>query len=338
MHFGDSGQHPTGYRQEEACPVAASVVVLSYNSARTIRKSLDSLSAQQTTFPYEVIVVDSSNDETARVVAAEYSWVRLVKLSRRSFPGQTRNIGIQHARGEIIAFLASDCIADPNWLQARVDAHREGFAAVGGIITNANPDSAIGWANYLLEYVFSLPNRPRELIKGKIIHNLSYDIELFRSYGLFPPDLPLGEDTVFNRKLMLKDVPVLFEPAVKTGHINPTSIIALVGHHYGHGKYFMRACRNGDLKYFKQTSAIGPRIIFQTLVTYPWMRLRNCIRFVFGRNRKLIGPLLVSFPGLVAGAYACALGAMAEAVRLERVAKVQNQTASGAASRRHTSG
>ena len=41
-------------------------------------------------------------------------------------------------------------------------------------------------------------------MKGKIIHNLSYRSDLFGRYGLFPPDLPLGEDTVFNRRLMLE--------------------------------------------------------------------------------------------------------------------------------------
>ena len=92
--------------------VDASVIVLSYNSQKTIRESLDSLAAQPLRFDFEVFVVDSSTDATATIVSQEYPWVRLVRLSRRALPGETRNVGIEHAKGKVIAFLASDCVAD----------------------------------------------------------------------------------------------------------------------------------------------------------------------------------------------------------------------------------
>jgi len=101
------------------------------------------------------------------ILSDEYPWVRLVRLSRRALPGETRNVGVEHALGKIIAFLASDCVADPEWLNTRMEGHDEGFAAVGGVITNANPENLIGWANYIMEYAFCLPNRPREVMKGK---------------------------------------------------------------------------------------------------------------------------------------------------------------------------
>ena len=143
------------------------MIVLSYNSQKTIRASLDSLAAQHTSVRFEVIVVDSSTDATAMILSDEYPWVRLVRLSRRALPGETRNVGVEHALGKIIAFLASDCVADPEWLNTRMEGHDEGFAAVGGVITNANPENLIGWANYIMEYAFCLPNRPREVMKGK---------------------------------------------------------------------------------------------------------------------------------------------------------------------------
>lgn len=289
-----------------------SVVVLSYNSQKTIRASLGSLARQKTSFPFEVIVVDSSRDRTASIVRNEYPWVRLVQLARRALPGETRNVGVQHARGSIITFLASDCVADPDWLQIRMESHCEGFAAVGGVITNANPGNVVGWANYLIEYVFCLPNRAKEVIRGKIIHNLSYRRELFDRYGLFPPDLPLGEDTVFNRKLMVHNEAVLFNPDIRTGHLNPSSLIHLLKHHYEHGKYFMRACRNGELTYFGAPDKIRPNTVYATLFVYPWMRVKNCVNFVLARNRSLVMPLLLSFPFLVLGIYSAGWGALME--------------------------
>lgn len=293
--------------------VDASVIVLSYNSQKTIRTSLDSLAAQQTSVRFEVIVVDSSTDATATIVSHEYPWVRLVRLTRRALPGETRNVGVERAKGTIIAFLASDCVAAPDWLNNRMEGHDEGFAAVGGVITNANPGNLVGWANYLMEYALCLPNRPREVMKGKIIHNLSYRSELFSRYGSFPPDLPLGEDTVFNRRLMLGDETVLFDPRVRTGHINPSSLRHLLEHHYGHGKYFMRACWDDELSYFQPTGKVGAPILWKTLVSYPWMRIKNCVKFIFKQNRSLIWPLIYCFPVLVLGIYSAAWGALGEA-------------------------
>ena len=295
--------------------VEASVIVLSYNSQKTIRAALDSLVAQRTSIRFEVIVVDSSTDTTPMIVSREYPQVRLVRLPRRALPGETRNVGVEHAKGKVIAFLASDCVAEPEWLNTRMEGHDEGFAAVGGVITNANPGNLIGWANYIMEYVFCLPNRPREVMKGKVIHNLSYHSELFSRYGSFPPDLPLGEDTVFNRRLMLHDEPVLFDPRVRTGHINPSSLWHLLEHHYGHGKYFMRACWDGELSYFQPTGKLGVPILWKTLVSYPWMRIRNCVKFIFKQNRSLIGPLIYCFPVLVLGIYSAAWGALGEALQ-----------------------
>lgn len=315
----------------ETAPVTASVVVLSYNSQKTIRACLDSLAAQDTAVPFEVIVVDSSRDATCGIVANEYAWVRLVRLPRRALPGETRNTGVQHARGKIIVFLASDCIADPHWLQTRVELHDAGFAAVGGVITNANPGNPIGWANYLMEYVFCLPNRPREVISGKVIHNLSYRRELFARYGWFPADLPLGEDTVFNRRLMLHDEAVVFDPKVRTGHINPSSIVHLLAHHYQHGKYFMRACREEELVYFRTNGRVGASMVWRILVSYPWMRLKNCVRLVAIQNRSLLWPLVVSFPVLVMGIYSAAIGALVEAGQQPESLKQANARSRGAA-------
>jgi glycosyltransferase involved in cell wall biosynthesis len=306
-------------------------VVLSYNSQKTIRACLNSLAAQETAVPFEVIVVDSSRDATASIVSNEYAWVLLVGLPRRAFPGETRNTGVQHAKGKIIAFLASDCIADPHWLQRRLDLHESGFVAVGGVITNANPGNVVGWANYLMEYVFCLPNRPREVIKGKVIHNLSYRRELFTRYGGFPADLPLGEDTVFNRRLMLHDEAVVFDPKVRTGHINPSSIGHLLVHHYQHGKYFMRACRDGELTYFRTNGRFAPSMVWRTLASYPWMRLKNCVRLVLTQNRSLLRPLLLSFPVLVMGVYSAAMGALIKAMQQPESYKEANSRSRQAA-------
>ena len=291
-----------------ACSV--SVIVLSYNSQDTIRQCLDSLLAQDTSLPFEVVLVDSSADDTAAIVEHEYPWVRLIHLPRRAFPGEARNIGILNSSAEVIAFLASDCVADSQWLNTRYRWHQEGFMGVGGAITNANPGSIIGWANYFMEYLYCLPSRPREEIKGKLIHNLSYKREMFHRYGLFPAHLRLGEDTAFNRRMMLNGEPVIFEPNVSTGHINPTSILDFLSHQYQHGVSFALACRKGELSFFRIPERPLAKFVslYQPLIRYPLLRVRNSIQVILRHQPALLSRLCLCFPFLVLGIFSAAFG------------------------------
>ena len=290
-----------------------SIVVLSYNSEGTIRRCLDSLSAQDTALEFEVLVVDSSRDSTPGIVAREYPWTKLIHLDRRTLPGAARNIGIRNSRGSVIAFLASDCVASTKWLDTRFRSHQAGFAGVGGAITNANPESIVGWANYFMEYLFCLPSRPREEIKGKMIHNMSYKREIFARFGLFPTHLEVGEDTVFNRQLMLHREAVLFEPQILTGHINPTSLGSFLRHQYRHGLDFARACQRGELAFFRirQTPLAKVGGLYHSLVRYPLLRIKNSFRIVARQESHLLPSLLACLPLLVLGVFSAAWGATA---------------------------
>src|SRR5688572_21591436 len=97
-----------------------SIVVPSYRSAATIARCLRSLIAQDAPFDYEVIVVDSSDDGTAELVRRDFPGVCLHHLPDRVGPETARNIGAKHAKGAILAFLDSDCIAPRDWLRRLV--------------------------------------------------------------------------------------------------------------------------------------------------------------------------------------------------------------------------
>src|SRR5262252_5606634 len=97
-----------------------SVVIPSYNSARTIRKCLSGLSAQRTTLPFEVIIADSSDDGTEQIVSTEFPEVKLLHFDGRRSTGIARNFGIDAARGDIILFLDTDCVPNLKWIDQMV--------------------------------------------------------------------------------------------------------------------------------------------------------------------------------------------------------------------------
>ncbi len=90
-----------------------SVVVCSYNGARTIRDTLDGLAALA--YPdYEVIVVDDGSTDATASIAAEYE-VRLISTHNRGLSA-ARNTGWEMASGEIVAYIDDDAWPDPHWL------------------------------------------------------------------------------------------------------------------------------------------------------------------------------------------------------------------------------
>jgi Fe-coproporphyrin III synthase len=93
-----------------------SVVIPSYNSADSIGATLDSL-LRQSLAPFEIIVVnDGSTDRTAEAVRA-FPTVRLVERTVQGGAGAARGDGVRSARGDIIAFIDSDCVAESDWIE-----------------------------------------------------------------------------------------------------------------------------------------------------------------------------------------------------------------------------
>ena len=118
-----------------------SVVVPTFNRAHSLGSTLKSLLAQETDYPYEVIVVDNnSSDETESVVRVLERTMhgRLwYVFERPQGLSAARNAGLTAARGEIIAFLDDDVIAPPTWAEALVEvyrAHPDAWGVGGKII------------------------------------------------------------------------------------------------------------------------------------------------------------------------------------------------------------
>lgn len=95
-----------------------SVIIPHLNDAARLETCLASLAAQ-TVAPgrLEIIVVDNGSRALPRETVARFPSARLITEAIPG-PGPARNRGVTQARGEILAFTDSDCIADPGWAEA----------------------------------------------------------------------------------------------------------------------------------------------------------------------------------------------------------------------------
>jgi glycosyltransferase involved in cell wall biosynthesis len=99
-----------------------SVIIPCYNCSATIVETLQSAAAQ-TIKDIEIIVIDDgSTDESAEMVAQFARTDPRLRLIRQANAGvsASRNRGMQEARGRFIAFLDSDDLWDPRYLETHL--------------------------------------------------------------------------------------------------------------------------------------------------------------------------------------------------------------------------
>lgn len=168
-------------------PAFVSIIVPTLNRKEWLQEQIASLRALR--YPrdrFELIVVDNGSSDGA------WEWLQEalkdspvpLKPIRNETPFKThagsRNVGLRHARGEIIAFTDSDCIVTPGWLSAAVSRFRRGLGIVVGK-TIPPPDDPIG------------PLSRVRIIEGEKFFdtcNVFYSREAIDRVGGFAEDVP----------------------------------------------------------------------------------------------------------------------------------------------------
>lgn len=215
--------------------VVLSAVVISQNDEDTIAQSVKALVEQEVNQPFEIIVVTSGTDRTAAVVRASFPGVKVVELSEPALPGKARNAGWRQSSGEYVTFPGSHVVLPQGSLQARLDAHEDGWAMVTGTTLNGN-DSPAGWASYFLDHSTVLPGRPSGELSGPPGH-CSYMSHHLEQVGGFPENMRAGEDTVVNTALYRRGHAAYRAAGASLIHASRAKTsVAMARHHFGRGR------------------------------------------------------------------------------------------------------
>lgn len=147
--------------------IQISAIICTHNRAALLPESVRSVFAQTLeSADYELIVVDNaSQDATPQVVAgliaAKPATLQVIDLRERNLGlACARNAGLSAARGEFVAYLDDDAVADPDWLRATIEAFAssEAIACVGGPVQPLWPASPPTWMDEFLQSYLSVLN------------------------------------------------------------------------------------------------------------------------------------------------------------------------------------
>lgn len=98
-----------------------SVVIPTYNREKYICECVKSAIQQTYNGDYDVIVVDDGSiDTTPKILSPFKGKIIYKKINNSGRPAVPRNVGVNIAKGEYVAFLDSDDIWMPNKLEAQV--------------------------------------------------------------------------------------------------------------------------------------------------------------------------------------------------------------------------
>src|SRR5687767_8482749 len=90
-----------------------STIIPVHNRAALVAEALDSVLKQEFTDQEIIVVDDGSTDDTPEVLASYGTDVTVIRKTKNEGPGSARNLGVEHASGDYIAFLDSDDIWFP---------------------------------------------------------------------------------------------------------------------------------------------------------------------------------------------------------------------------------
>jgi mycofactocin glycosyltransferase len=213
---------PVRNRPEEIRACLASIAKLNYPSQKI-----------------EIIVVDDCSSDTTPAVIREFP-VPLLALKKHRQASFCRNVAARHAKNEILAFIDSDCEADPDWLLDLTPAFREEtVAAVGGMI------DSFYTINQLDQYekvqssllISSWYKRSGELDRFFYVPSCNFLIrrDCFKELGGFKKDLHVGEDVDLCWRIQNTGLQVEFRPVGTIFHKHRNRVRAFCRRRFDYG-------------------------------------------------------------------------------------------------------
>jgi len=204
------------------------VYIPAYNVARFLPTVIESLLAQ-TLAPAEIVVIDDGSKDDSASVAQRYPQVSVVRHEQNSGLAAARNTAFRVARGEFVASLDADCVAEPTWLE-KLSRHltEAKIAGAGGFLREGVQNSlADRWrAAHMRQEWGATPVRNPKFLFG--CNNIFKRAAVLEAGGYDETMRTNGEDCELSRQLYARDWGLIYDPAAQATHLRCDSVKSIL--------------------------------------------------------------------------------------------------------------
>lgn len=225
--------HPDPAPRE--APTNVDVVVPAYGRADLLDRCLSSLNGCS-----RIVVDDASPDASAIERVARNHGARLVRHALNEGPASARNTGLAASDAPIVAFLDSDCVAPPRWLE-RLSPHFDD-PRVGIVAPRVRPHAAMDTMLARYEDTRSsldMGTRPALVRPGGPLGFVPSAAMLVRRAAVggepFEPGMRLGEDVDLVWRMVEAGWHVRYEPSVTVTHEMRLAVAEWIRRRYEYG-------------------------------------------------------------------------------------------------------
>ncbi len=217
-----------------------SVIIPVRNRQNDIDACLQSLSKLD--YPddkLEILVVDDASTDQTPDVVSQYP-VRLIRLHQHKQASYCRNLGARNARGELLAFIDSDCLADSAWLQELVPAFRDSqLGVLGGVVDSYYEKNGLdryekvkSSLNVSTWFKRSQKNDPFFYLPAC---NLLVRRHLFLKIGGFKEELVVGEDVDLCWRIRKYGYQIEYQPQGRVYHKHRNRVFSFCRRRFDYG-------------------------------------------------------------------------------------------------------
>ena len=217
------------------------VIIADVNGPPMIGACLEALSRQQGEVDTEVIVAESTGEETVRFIQDRFPKVKVLPFAKRLTIPELRAAALKQSSGDIVAVIEDHCDADEYWCQGIVNAHQAHpeCIAVGGAVENGSCQRLIDWAVYFAEYSDYMQPLPRGVVDAIPGNNVTYKRAAFQGIKDLEKDLSRGFwESTLHQKLLARGERFLLEPSITVHHSKRFGFCYSLSQRFHYSRYY----------------------------------------------------------------------------------------------------
>lgn len=217
------------------------VLICTHNRHEFLERALNALVHLTIEKPDQIVIVNGgdvlSDQVVEKFIGQGNVTLYLVKTVNKNLAA-SRNVGLPHCTGEIIAMTDDDAEVYPDWVtqMKRLHAMHPEAGAIGGSVIGINSSSS--FISRLADMV-TFPSLPKPAYVRTLPGvNISYKRAILERVGLQDESLFRGEDVDYNWRIKQLGYEIFYCPDIKVKHNHRPTLKQFLHQHYMYGRAY----------------------------------------------------------------------------------------------------